>query len=281
MRILFLGDIVGRPGRQAVKDRLGRLRQALDLDAVIANAENAAGGVGITTDTLREVLDAGVDVVTLGNHAWRHREAYATLDRETRVVRPANMPPGVPGRGLCVHTLADGRKFAVLNLVGRVFMDPADCPFRCARALLAEVPASVVLRFVDMHAEASSEKKALAVFLDSQAAAVVGTHTHVQTADAAILPGGTAFITDLGMCGVQSSVLGMEASSVLKRFITGLPQRFIPAKGQGFLNGLLVDADERTGKALRVALLREGMPDVLDLSAVDSPFLSLQDKAEH
>ena len=261
-----MGDIVGRPGRQALKARLLHLRDTLVLDAVLANAENAAGGVGITTETLREVLNAGVDVATLGNHAWKHQEVYNTLNREARVVRPANMAPGVPGRGLCLHTLADGRQFAVLNLLGRTFMDPVDCAFRTADALLAQVPETVRLRFVDMHAEASSEKKALAAYLDGRVTAVVGTHTHVQTADATILPGGTAYITDLGMCGVESSILGMEAASVLPRFISGLPHRFIPAKGDGVLNGLIVDMDETTGKTLHVALLREGMPDVVDPS---------------
>lgn len=266
MRILFLGDIVGRPGRQALKARLARLRETLALDAIVANAENAAGGVGITTATLNEVLHAGVDVATLGNHAWRHQEVYNTLNREARVVRPANIPPGAPGRGLCVHTLADGRQFAVLNLLGRTFMDPVDCPFRSAEALLAEVPETVALRFVDMHAEATSEKKAMAAFLDGRVTAVLGTHTHVQTADATILPGGTAYITDLGMCGVESSVLGMEAPSVLARFMSGLPHRFTPAKGEGLLNGLIVDVDEVTGKAAHVTLLREGMPDAVDPS---------------
>ncbi len=266
MRILFLGDIVGRPGRQALKARLSPLREKLGLDAVIANAENAAGGVGITTETLREILNAGVDMASLGNHAWRHKEVYNTLNNEQRVARPANVAPGVPGHGLRVHRLPDGRQFALLNLLGRTFMEPADCPFRAAEVLLAGLPESVTLRFVDMHAEASSEKKALAAFLDGKATAVVGTHTHVQTADAAILPGGTAYITDLGMCGVESSVLGMTASSVIPRFMDGLPQRFTPARGEGVFNGLVVDADEDTGKATGVTLLREGMPDVFDPS---------------
>ena len=265
MRILMLGDIVGRPGRAALKARLPRLREKLGLDAVIANAENAAGGVGMTVETLREIFAAGVDVATGGNHSWRHPEVYAALDRDQRVLRPANAAPGVPGRGSLVHTLADGRRFAVLNLLGRSFMDPADCPFQAASREFAALPDAVTLRFVDFHAEATSEKRAMAWHLSGQASCVAGTHTHTQTLDACIIPGGTAYISDLGMCGVENmSILGMDVKAVVDRFVTGLPSRFKPASGEGALNGLIVDADETTGKALAVTVLHERAPDVFD-----------------
>ncbi len=268
MRILMLGDVVGRPGRTALKARLPRLREKLKLDAVIANAENAAGGVGMTVETLREVFAAGVDVITGGNHTWRHPEVYTALDRDTRVVRPANAAPGSPGQGCTVHTLADGRSFAVLNLLGRSFMDPADCPFHAAAREMAALPDTVKLRFVDFHAEATSEKRALAWFLNGQATCIAGTHTHAQTFDAFILPGGTAFISDLGMCGAESaSILGMDVTSVVDRFVTNLPGRFKPASGEGALNGLIVDADEATGKALSVTVLRERAAAVCDPAA--------------
>ncbi len=268
MRILMLGDIVGRPGRAALKARLPRLREKLNLDAVIANGENAAGGVGLTRETLREMFAAGVDVVTGGNHTWRHPEIYATLNEDKRVLRPANAPAGAPGRGGLVHALADGRPFAVLNLLGRSFMDPADCPFHVAERELADIPESVRLRFVDFHAEATSEKRAMGRHLDGRATCVAGTHTHVQTLDAAILPGGTAYISDLGMCGNEAgSILGMEPKAVLDRFITGLPVRFRPAPGEGTLNGLIIDADEATGKALAVTVLREKAPAISDPAA--------------
>ena len=265
MRVLMLGDIVGRPGRAAVKARLPRLKEILNLDAVIANGENTAGGIGMTSETLRELFGAGVDVVTGGNHTWRHPEVYNTLNQEARVVRPANAAPGAPGRGAVVHVLPDGRSFAVLNLLGRSFMDPADCPFHAATRELAALPASVLLRFVDMHAEATSEKRAMAWHLAGQVTAVVGTHTHVQTLDATILPGDTAYISDLGMCGAEStSILGMEVKSVVDRFVTGLPSRFKPVSGEGLLNGMIIDADDETGKALAVTILRERAPALYD-----------------
>ncbi len=274
MRILMLGDVVGRPGRAALKARLPHLRKKLDLDAVIANGENAAGGVGMTPETLRELFTAGVDVVTGGNHTWRHPEIYAVLNKDPRVLRPANAAPGAPGRGCTIHVLTDGRSFAVLNLLGRSFMDPADCPFQAADRELAALPESVALRFVDFHAEATSEKRALAWYLAGRATCVAGTHTHAQTFDACILPGGAsaaggpAYISDLGMCGAESSsILGMEVKGVVDRFVTGLPTRFKPAFGEGTLNGMIVDADEATGKALAVTVLRERAPGICDPAA--------------
>lgn len=259
MRIAFFGDIVGRPGRAAVKARFPIIREKLRLDAIIANAENAAGGIGITRETLREVFSAGADVVTGGNHTWRNGEVYTTLDENARVVRPANVAPEMPGKGYLVHELPCGEKIAVINLLGRSFMDSiADCPFRTVDTILASLPEDVVLRFVDFHAEATSEKRAMGHHLDGRVSAVVGTHTHVQTADATIMPKGTAYITDLGMCGAERiSILGMEPTAIVKKFATGLPMRFKPASGEGTLNGIVADFDTTTGKAIRVVTLRE------------------------
>lgn len=268
MRIAFFGDIVGRPGRVAVKARVPFLREKLRLDAVIANVENSAGGIGITRETLRELLAAGIDVATGGNHTFRNQEVYTALDENRRVIRPANIFPGAPGRGHVIHELANGTRIAVINLLGRSFMDMCDCPFRTADAILAGLPEDVTLRFVDFHAEATSEKRAMGHYLDGKVSAVLGTHTHVQTADAAIFPQGTAYITDLGMCGAErESVLGMEANGILKKFVTGMPARFKPAPGEGTLNGLLAEFDPATGRAVGVTLLRERAVAVCDPSA--------------
>ncbi|SBV98995.1 conserved hypothetical protein [uncultured delta proteobacterium] len=270
MRIAFFGDIVGRPGRAAVKARLPLLREKLRLDGIIANAENAAGGIGTTRETLREVFSAGVDVATGGNHTWRNQEFYPALDEDKRAVRPANAHPDVPGRGCIVHELPNGTRIAVINLLGRAFMDPCDCPFRAVDGVLASLPSDVTLRFVDFHAEATSEKRAMAHHLDGRVSALVGTHTHVQTADATIFPKGMAYITDLGMCGAEKeSVLGMEPAGIIKRFVTGLPVRFKPMAGEGMLNGLVADFDPATGRAVKVALLRERAPLVYDPAAKD------------
>jgi metallophosphoesterase, MG_246/BB_0505 family len=261
MRFLFFGDIVGGPGRAALKARLPRLRETLRPAAVIANAENAAGGIGLTRETAQELFGAGVDVATGGNHSWRHAEVYTALDQDERILRPANVHPSLPGRGVAVRRLSCGTSFAVINLLGRVFMDPADCPFRAAEAALAAIPAEVALRFVDFHAEATSEKRAMGLFLAGRVTAVVGTHTHVQTADAAILPGGTAYITDMGMCGAEKpSILGMEPKTVIDRFVTGMPGRFKPVRAEGLLNGVIIDADPATGQAKAIHILREQPP---------------------
>lgn len=272
MRIAFFGDIVGRPGRAALKSRLPLLREKLHLDAVIANVENAAGGIGVTRETLREIYSAGVDVATGGNHTWRNQEVYTALDEDRRNVRPANVYPGAPGRGYAVHVAAGGTRIAVINLLGRSFMDACDCPFRTVDAVLGQLPHDMSLIFVDFHAEATSEKRAMGHYLDGRVSALVGTHTHVQTADAAIFPKGMAYITDLGMCGAErESVLGMEPDGIIKRFVTGLPVRFKPASGEGMLNGLLADFDPSTGRAERVAILRERASLVCDPAAGGNP----------
>jgi metallophosphoesterase (TIGR00282 family) len=268
MRIAFLGDVVGRPGRAAVKARLPFLREKLRLNAVIANAENTAGGIGATRETLRELFGAGVDVATGGNHTWRNREFHEVLDEDKRIIRPANAHPESPGRGHTVRELPDGARIAVINLLGRAFMDARDCPFRAVDAVLEALPSDVTLRFVDFHAEATSEKRAMGHHLDGRVSALVGTHTHVQTADATIFPKGMAYITDLGMCGAErESALGMEPAGVIKRFVTGLPVRFKPAAGEGTLSGLVAEFDPATGRALNVAILRERAPLVYDPAA--------------
>ena len=258
LRVLCLGDIVGRPGRKLLKERLPALRASLDLDMVIANGENAAGGIGLSPETLRELLSSGVDVVTSGNHIWKHREIYPVLDKNERVLRPLNYGPRVPGRGCLVFALPCGARVGVINLLGRVFLEPSACPFAAADAALAELREQDLSSiFVDFHAEASSEKRAMAHYLDGRATAVLGTHTHVQTADAFVSAAGTASLTDLGLCGVErESVLGMDAAKVLKRFTTGLPHPFIPAKGEAVFNGALVEVNKISGKALSIRLVR-------------------------
>jgi hypothetical protein len=263
MRILFFGDIVGKPGRQALKELLPAMRREHAPDVVIANGENASGGIGLTAETLRELLGMGIDILTTGNHVWKHRDLYGPLDKEPRLLRPANYPAGAPGRGLGVYDLPGGHRLAVLNLCGTTYMDPLDCPFRTAETLLAQLEAEEgqpVVRLVDFHAEATSEKKALGWFLDGRVSAVIGTHTHVQTADAMLLPGGTAYLTDAGMCGVEASVLGMDHKVIVDRFLTKLPQRFRPATGRGSLNGVLLDVEDATGKARSIRALRVACP---------------------
>ncbi len=252
MRVLFIGDVVGRPGREALARHLPRLREEVLPDVVIANAENAAGGIGITSDVAVELLErTGIDVLTLGNHAWAKREVYGYLDREPRVLRPANYPPGVPGRGWGIFETPAGR-IAVLSMQGRVFMDPIDDPFRVADSLLNALPSDVAAVFIDMHAEATSEKIAFGWYVDGRCSAVVGTHTHVQTADERVLPQGTAYITDAGMTGPVDSVIGMEVGGVLSRFTTMVPHRFEVAPSPARVCGVVIDIDAWTRKASRI-----------------------------
>jgi 2',3'-cyclic-nucleotide 2'-phosphodiesterase len=248
MNLLFIGDVVGRPGRRAVAQWLPALRRELEADFVVANGENSAGGFGITPQTFQELTAAGVDVVTGGNHIWHTREAPALLDGEPRLLRPGNYPAGAPGRGAGVFP-ARGARVGVVNLEGRVFMEPLASPFEYAREEVERLRADTPVILVDMHAEATSEKAALAWHLDGRVSAVVGTHTHVQTADERILPGGTAFITDAGMTGPRDSVIGMSREIVLQRFLTLLPARFEVAGGPAQLNGVVIEVDAATGRA--------------------------------
>jgi 2',3'-cyclic-nucleotide 2'-phosphodiesterase len=252
MNILFISDIVGDPGRRAVKQHIGSLKREHNVSFVAANGENAAGGFGITPKIADELFSMGVDVMTTGNHIWDKKEIIEHIDREERLLRPANFPPGVPGSGSVVVE-AGGVKVGVLNLMGRVFIANLDCPFRRAREevrALKEKGAKVIL--VDFHAEATSEKAAMAHFLDGTVTALLGTHTHVQTADERILPKGTAFMTDVGMTGPHDSVIGVTAEIAIERFLLQMPKRFDTAKGPATLQAVLISADIETGRATRI-----------------------------
>jgi metallophosphoesterase (TIGR00282 family) len=248
---LFLGDIIGRPGRAAMKKHLPQLVETYKPAFIVANAENAAGGVGITEEIGRELLIL-TDVLTSGNHIWDKKEALAYLEKEPRLLRPANYPPENPGKGSYILEGRDGWKAAVLNLQGRVFMEPIDCPFRAADAAVEKLRAVTPVIVVDFHAEATSEKQALGWYLDGRVSAVIGTHTHVPTADERILPRGTAYISDVGMIGASHSVIGIRTEHALTRFLTARPQRLEPGKEGVFFSAAFVEVDPRTGKALSI-----------------------------
>jgi len=252
MQILFIGDIVGRPGRRAVRELLPGLRKEYGVDLVIANAENAAAGFGITRDTVDELLECGIQLFTTGNHVWDKKEVLGFIDDYPNLLRPANYAEGCPGIGHAVVKTAAGIPVAVVNLAGRVFMHPADCPFRVAKSLVAGLRQQTPVIIVDVHAEATSEKQALGWFLDGEVSAVLGTHTHVQTADETILPGGTAYMSDVGMTGPHNSVIGIEKEMIIERFLTGMPCRFEVARGDVRLQGVIVGVDPQSGKAQSV-----------------------------
>lgn len=243
MKILFIGDIVGAPGRRAVEELLPRIVDRYAIDLVVANGENASGGIGITPPVAEQLLGQGIDILTSGNHIWKHKEILAYLDDTDRLLRPANYPPETPGRGYAVVETAAGEPVAVVNLEGRVFMNAIECPFRTVDRLLETIPPSVKTILVDMHAEATSEKQAMAWFLDGRVSAVIGTHTHVQTADQRILPGGTGYITDVGMTGPVDSVIGMKKEIILERFLSQRPQPFKVATHNIQLQGLVLQVD--------------------------------------
>jgi metallophosphoesterase (TIGR00282 family) len=255
VKILLVGDIVGGPGRRVFKQVVARLRSAGAVHAVVANAENAAAGNGLTLEMAEELFAAGADALTLGDHAWGQKEFDRTLERDKRIVRPANFAPGCPGQGMATVQTPLG-PLTIINLIGRVFMSPYDCPFRAADALLKSAPGGVPV-LVDFHAEATSEKIALGLHLDGRVAAVVGSHTHVQTSDAKLLPRGTAYLTDLGMTGPVNGVIGREAEPVLRKFLTGLPSRFEVAKGPAVLEGAIIEIDPATHQAKGIVLVRE------------------------
>ena len=256
MKILFVGDVFASSGRDLVRRAVRALAPSLAPDLVIANVENAAGGYGITRQTGDAILAAGVDVMTLGNHVWDKKEAREYLDAEPRLLRPANYPAGVPGRGATVVRTASGFPVGVLNLMGRVFMHPIECPFRTADALVPELRRETAVILVDMHAEATSESVAMGWYLDGRVSAVVGTHRHVQTADERLLPGGTAYITDLGMTGPVDSVIGVDKDLVIRRFLTQMPVKFEAAKGPAALHGVLIVVDPDSGRAAGIRRLR-------------------------
>jgi hypothetical protein len=260
MRVLFIGDIVGKTGRTAVKSLLPNLRDKYKADMVIANGENIAGGFGLTEALVAELFKMGIHVVTTGNHVWDKKEIVNYLPKENRVLRPFNYPPGVPGYGSVVYSLQNGLKVAVLNLSGRVFMNSLDCPFRAFRSEFQNLSKETNIVIVDLHAEATSEKIAFGYFADGKASAVIGTHTHVQTADEKILPNGTAYITDVGMTGAVNSVIGVEVNQVLHRFLTGMPAKFETAHGDAILSAAVIEISSETGRASGIQRLQITYP---------------------
>jgi hypothetical protein len=264
MRILFIGDVFGRTGRDLVRQGVPVIIGRYAVDAVVANVENAASGAGITRETGDALLKTGIDVMTTGNHVWDKREALAYIGVEPRLLRPLNMSPAAPGRGAFVARLADGRPFGVVNAMGRVFMPPVDNPFDAVAAAVDRLSRECRVILVDMHAEATAEKIAMGWHLDGRVAAVVGTHTHVQTADARVLPGGTAYITDVGMTGPHDSIIGMERAGILARFVTGLPAKMEPAEANPRLQAVVIEADDRTGLAREIIRLDWTPEDIRD-----------------
>ncbi|ABP67718.1 metallophosphoesterase [Caldicellulosiruptor saccharolyticus DSM 8903] len=250
MRFLAIGDVVGRPGRNVLKNSLSKVKENYRIDVVIANCENAAGGNGLTKKVADELFDIGIDIMTMGNHVWSNKEIFSFIDSEQRIIRPANYPEGTtPGRGYNIFE-KNNIKFAVINLCGRVFMDNFDCPFRKSDEILKKLDINIII--VDFHAEATSEKIALGFYLDGRVSCVYGTHTHVQTADEKILPNGTAYITDIGMTGPCDSVLGVDKEIVIQKFVTMLPVKFEVAKGKAQFNGIVFEIDDSTGKAISI-----------------------------
>ncbi|MEZ0116539.1 UNVERIFIED_ORG: metallophosphoesterase (TIGR00282 family) [Heyndrickxia coagulans] len=262
MKILFIGDVVGSLGREMVNEYLPKLKAKYRPHLTIVNGENAAGGRGITKNIYRGLLDAGADIITLGNHAWDNKEIFDFIEDAKWMVRPANFPDGTPGKGMALIK-AEGTEFAVINLQGRTFMNALDDPFRKAEEMVALARKRTHFIFVDFHAETTSEKQAMGWFLDGKVSAVIGTHTHVQTADARILPNGTAYLTDAGMTGPYDAILGMDKEAVMKKFLTSLPVRFeVPKLGRKILSGCIISLDKKTGKAATIQniLINEDHP---------------------
>lgn len=261
MKVLFLGDVVGKPGLLAVRNLLPRVVAKFAIDVVIANAENSEGGMGVSPESAEALLGAQVHLLTSGNHIWAKKQIIPWMEQHSdRLLRPANYPKGTPGQGHTIVKTPDGRKLGVLNLEGRVFMKPLDCPFRTAAEVVAELSKQTRCIFVDMHCEATSEKNAMGAWLDGKVSAVIGSHTHVQTADERILPGGTAYLTDAGMCGPLDSVIGIKKELSIERFLTQRPVGFEVAKNLVYLQGAVIDIDDETGRARSIARVREHLP---------------------
>ena len=252
IRIMMIGDVFGRPGRRALKDNVAELVRELKIDLVLANGENAAGGNGITRENAKEIFESGVDVITMGNHVWNKKEIIDYLDKEDRIIRPFNYPPGTPGFGFGIFKTNNNDVIGVVNMSGRIFMPELDCPFRCADQVIPLLREKTSIICMDFHAEATSEKAAMAFYLDGRLSAICGTHTHVQTADERILEGGTAFITDIGMTGPRDSVIGVKKEPVLNKFITQMPQRFEAATGLYQFNAVVIDVHRDTGQAVAI-----------------------------
>jgi 2',3'-cyclic-nucleotide 2'-phosphodiesterase len=251
MKFLFIGDVVGSPGRKMIEQYLPKLKEKHKPNIIVINGENAAGGKGITEKIYRTFLEQGAHVVTLGNHAWDQRDIFEFIDDAKSLIRPANFPEGVPGKGI-VYVQVEHMEVAVINLQGRTFLPAIDCPFKKADELIEEATRRTPMILIDFHAEATSEKQAMGWYLDGRVSAVVGTHTHVQTADARILPKGTAYITDVGMTGPYDGILGVDREAVLRKFLTSLPVRFEVKEGRSQLNAVLIDVDEKTGRANKI-----------------------------
>ncbi len=254
MKVVFLGDIIGKPGRNALIRKLDILIRENEADMIIANGENAAGGIGISPGTCDSLFEMGVDMVTSGNHIFKKKEIIDYLDLEPRLLKPANYPPGTPGKGYYIFEVEKlgGLKVAVINICGRVFVENLDCPFRTIDRILEYIKEKTPVIIVDIHAEVTSEKVAMGWFLDGRVSAVIGTHTHIQTADERVLPGGTAYITDVGMVGPRDSVIGVKKENIIKRFLTQMPQQFTVAKEDVWINGVVIDIDEKNGKARQI-----------------------------
>jgi len=268
IRLLFIGDIVGRPGRDLIRRGLTALRDYHQVDLVIANVENAAAGFGITREIGDELLDRGLDVMTSGNHIWDRKEAIDYIGVEPRLLRPANFPAGVPGNGSYLARTAGGVSVGVINVMGRVFMTSIDDPFAVVLKEIEALKSRTRVMFVDFHAEATSEKAAMGWHLDGKVTAVIGTHTHVQTADDRVLPRGTAYLTDVGMTGPHDSIIGVEVEAALGRFLTGMPTRFETAEGNPRLNAVIIEADEESGRALDLERLSYSLEELSDLANV-------------
>jgi metallophosphoesterase (TIGR00282 family) len=260
VKLLFIGDIVGEPGRRAVRVLLPRLRERHGLDFVVANGENSAGGNGITTPLAKELFEAGIDVITTGDHVWDQRDVVGLLEKEPRVLRPGNYPAGVVGNGSIVLRKAGLPPVGVLNLQARTFMPPLENPFVLAKSEVERLRRETPVIFVDFHGEATSEKQAMGRLLDGQVSAVIGTHTHVQTADEWVMPNGTAYLSDAGFTGPHESILGRDIAPVVQRFLTGMPQRFEVASGRIFLQGAVIDIDPESGRAKSIVRVSEPLP---------------------
>ncbi|MDI6801959.1 MAG: TIGR00282 family metallophosphoesterase [Thermodesulfovibrionales bacterium] len=256
MKVLFIGDIVGKAGRQAVKNLLPNLVNRYNIDFVIANGENAAGGFGITEKTASELFDCGIHIITTGNHIWDKKEALPFIAKEDRILRPINYPPGVPGYGSAIFSISERVKAVVINVSGRVFMNTLDCPFRTTKNEVEKLRESTNIILIDFHAEATSEKIAFGYYMDGLVSAVIGTHTHVQTADEKLLPGGTAYITDVGMTGPQTSVIGIEKEQIIERFLLHMPRKYNVADGRGLLSAVIIEIEEKNGKATAIQRLQ-------------------------
>ncbi len=260
MKILFIGDIVGKVGRQAVSACLPGLVEKHAVNLVIANGENIAAGFGLTESLVQDLFKMGIHVITTGNHVWDKKEFVAYISKENRVIRPANFAPGTPGYGSIVYTLPDGLKVGVMNLSGRIFMSPVDCPFRTAEDEIRRLQNDTKIIIIDLHAEATSEKIAFGYFVDGKATAVIGTHTHVQTADEKILENGTAYITDVGMTGPSHSVIGIDVEQIIRRFLTGMPDRFQAAQGRALLSAVVIGIDSTSGMAKSIERIQMNYP---------------------